>query len=163
MAIDAGIYSLQQFKLAVKSETTLGTANTTSMQLVNISGWPSISRNTLNTTAVRHGDGRTLKKVDVYTTDKHQEKEISFTAIYDQGVGAILISNCTGQATGSSPSGFAITYNYTPPECNVGDTDTNNTGALTVALVSPEGNNTQIWPGCIVKSIRIYKLSPNNK
>lgn len=156
MAIDKGAYSLQQFKLAIKNETTLGTENKTSMQLVNLDGFPSVSHNTFVSTGVKHGDGRTLKQADVYTTAKGQVHELTFTCTWDQTVGQALLGNCIGVAAGTSPSGYEIDYNYTGPECAIGDTDTDYTGAITVALISPEGSNTEIWAGCVVKTLRVY-------
>jgi len=156
MAIDTGMYSLKQFQVAVKAETTLGTALVTGMQKVNIDGYPSVSRNPERYLEVRHGEGNVAKQADVYIEQKGKVKEISFTALYDQTLAPIFLENCIGAVVGVGPASYAVPYNYTGPECATGDTDSDNTGALTVALISPEGSNTEIYPGCIVSSLRIY-------
>ena len=156
MAIDTGFYALTQFDVAVIAETTLGTANTTTMQEVNLDGYPTLNMDAQRDFSIRHGAGRTFKKEDAYINDAGTIKEISFSAMYDQTVAPILISNCMGVAVDTSPASYEIPYNYTGPECKDGDTDTDETGALTVALVSPEGNNSIILPGCFVDTFKMY-------
>ena len=156
MAIDTGMYAMPQFQVAVKAETTLGTAVVAAMQYVNIDGYPSVSRNPERFLDIRHGAGTTAKKVDAYVNQYGKEKGISFTAIYDQTLAPIFIENCMGLVVSSSPASFDIAYNFTGVECKHGDTDNNNTGALTVALISPEGNNSEIYPGCFVDTFKMY-------
>jgi hypothetical protein len=161
MAKDKGMYALTQFKVAVINETTLGTANTTSMQLVNIDGYPSVNRGTERFLDLRHGDGTVAKNSDVYISQYGKVKEISFTALYDQTLADIFIENCIGRAEtaavpGVSPAYYGIPYNYTGVECATGDADTDYTGAMTVALISPEGSHTEIFPGCFTDQIKIY-------
>ena len=156
MAIDPGMYSMQQFQVAVLAETTLGTAKVATMQYVNIDGYSSVSRNPERYLEVRHGTGRTAKKADVYVNQYGKEKTISFTAFYDQTLAPIFIENCMGLVVGSSPASFDIATGFLGVECKHGDTDTDNTGALTVALISPEGSNSEIYPGCFVDSFRMY-------
>lgn len=156
MAIDKGMYAMPQFQVAVKAETTLGTANVTAMQYVNIDGYPSISRNPERYLDIRHGAGRTAKKVDAYVSQFGKEKSISFTAFYDQTLAPIFIENCMGLVVGTTPASFDIAYNYTGVECAHGDNDEDNTGALTVALVSPESGYSEIYPGCFVDTLKIY-------
>ena len=156
MAIDKGMYAMQQFQVAVKAETTLGTKLVSAMQYVNIDGYPSVSRNPERYLDVRHGAGTTAKKADAYVNQYGKEKTISFTAFYDQTLAPIFLSNCIGIAVGSSPASYDVAFNYTGVECKHGDTDTDNTGALTVALISPESSNSEVYPGCFVDSFRIY-------
>jgi len=156
MALDTGFYALTQFEVAVQAETTLGTANVTTMQLVNIDGYPSVNFDCIRDFPVRTGAGRTFKKLDAFVNDAGTIKEVSFTAFYDQTTAPIFISNVMGVAVDTSPAAYEIVYNYTGPECKDGDTDTDDTGALTVALVSPEGSNTIILPGCFVSNFKMY-------
>ena len=155
MAIDTGFYSLKQFQVAYKAETTLGTANVTSMQYLNIDGFPSVNFNPTSFLDVRHGGGRTAKKSDVYKNQSGQEKRIVIPGIYDQTMGADFFENIIGEVVGTSPASFDIAYNYTGPECKHGDTDNDNTGAITLALVSPEGSNSIICPGCVLDRFKI--------
>lgn len=156
MAIDSGMYAMEQFQVAVKAETTLGTANVTAMQYVNIDGYPSVSRAPERFLDRRHNAGNTAKKADVYVSQQGKVKEISFTAFYDQTLAPIFLENVMGVTVGTSPASYDIPYNFTGVECANGDTDTDNTGALTVALISPEGSNSEIYPGCFVDTMRIY-------
>jgi len=156
MAIDTGMYAMQQFQVAVKAETTLGTPVVAAMQYVNIDGFPSVSRNPERYLDIRHGAGTTAKKVDAYVSQNGKEKTISFTAFYDQTLAPIFIENCMGLVVSSSPASFDIAYDYVGVECKNTDTDTDNTGALTVALISPEGSNSEIYPGCFVDTFKMY-------
>jgi len=62
MAIDTAMYSPKQFMLSILPETTLGTKNVTSMHLINLEGYPSITRGVTRVLDVRHGVGQTAKK-----------------------------------------------------------------------------------------------------
>ena len=156
MAIDTGMYSPTQFRLSVLAETTLGTANKTSMHLLNLEGVPTLTRPAVRALDIRHGVGQTAKSADVYVNESGEIKEISFTALYDQTTAPIFISNCMGVAVGASPASYDIPYNYTTVECAIGDTDTDSTGALTVAFVNPESDYSEIFPGCFVDTFRMY-------
>jgi len=83
MAIDTGMYAMPQFRVALAPETTLGTANTTTMQLVNIDGYPSVSRNVERMLDVRSGVGRTGKKADVYVSQSGKDKVYQFSGYVD--------------------------------------------------------------------------------
>ncbi len=215
MAIDTGMYAMPQFRVALAPETTLGTANTTTMQLINIDGYPSVSRNVERMLDIRSGVGTTPKKADVYVNQQGQEKVYSFSGYVDSSVvitsgtltnniwyqlvyyeagdnfvnvgaashshgtvfkstgttpttwtngsklrpltiGMLLLENCIGVIPGASPLSYDVAGNFTTVECAHGDTDTTMTGAFTLALISPEGNNTIIQPGCFVRSVRLY-------
>ena len=78
MALDGAGYAQSEFKLALKAESTIGTANVSSMNLINVD---SVSLPALNPTQVldiRSGDGRTAKAADAFTTEKMTTKEIGF-------------------------------------------------------------------------------------
>lgn len=162
MAIDGGFYSLKQFQVAVKAETTIGTANVTAMQYLNIDGWPSVSFNPTSFLEPRHSGGRTAKKADVYKSQNGQEKRISLSGIYDQTMGPICFENVTGVATSSSPASIDIPYNYTggdDSEMLNGDAGiSDNLHSLTIALVSPEGSNSIICPGCFLDRFKINAI-----
>ena len=215
MAIDTGMYAMPQFRVALAPETTLGTINMTTMQLINIDGYPSVSRDIERMLNERTGVGTTAKKADAYVNEYGKEHTISFTGYVDSSVvvtsgtltnnmwyqivefvagddfgnvgagsnatgvvfkstgttpttwtnssklqpltvGMLLLENCIGALVGSSPISYDIPYNFTTVECAHGDTDTDNTGALTLALISPEGSNTLLQGGCFVRSVRLY-------
>ena len=155
MAIDTAMYSPKQFMLSILPETTLGTKNVTSMHLINLEGYPSITRGVTRVLDVRHGVGQTAKKADAFVDEYGAIKEISFTALYDQTTAPIFISNCMGVAVSTSPASYDIAYNFTTVECKIGDEDTNSTGALTVAIVSPEEGYSEVYPGCFVDTLKM--------
>jgi hypothetical protein len=68
MAISNSVYVPFQWRLAILAETTVGTSNTTSMQLVDIDDIPQVSDNPLMVHDQRFGTGRTLKSADTHTT-----------------------------------------------------------------------------------------------
>lgn len=156
MAIDTGMYAMPQFQVAMNIEDPVGTENLTAMQYVNIDGYPSVSRNPERFLGIRHGAGTTAKKVDAYVNQYGKEKEISFTALYDQTSSPIFISNCIGKAIGASPASYDVAYDYTGEEIKHGDTGKSYLGSLTIALISPEGSNSEIYPGCFVDTFRMY-------
>lgn len=159
MSIDTGMYAPTQFRLAVLPETTLGTANKTSMKLVNLLGVPSLTRGSVKDYSIKHGVGQVANKNNIYVNQQGEIKEISFTALYDQTLAPIFISNCMGVAVGTSPASYDIAYNYTTTECKPGDEYINSTGALTVAYINPETNYSEIFPGCFVDTFRMYAVA----
>lgn len=159
MAIDTGMYAMQQFQVAMKVEDTVGTPVVASMQYVNIDGYPSVSRNPERYLEIRHGAGTTAKKVDAYVNQYGKEKTISFTAFYDQTWAPIFINNCIGKAVGASPASYDVAFDYTGEEIKHADTSKAGLGTYTCALISPEGTNSEIYPGCVVDS---FKMSADN-
>ena len=155
MALDTGFYSLKQFDVAYKAETTLGTANVATMLEVNIDDWPAVDFGVERSMEVRHGEGRTPKKADIFVNAQGKQKGINITGLYDSTIGADLLENVIGEVVGSSPASFDIPFNYTGPEVKHGDTDSDNTGAFTIALVSPEGSNSYILPGCVCNRFKL--------
>lgn len=160
MAKDTGMYSGTEFKAAIKAETTLGTPVVAGMQYVNIDSPLAPARGPELFTGIRSGSGRISKAADVYASQYGKEKSISMSGLYDTTVAPILIENCLGLAitaevAATSPACYELPYNYTPPECAHGDTDTDNTGALTVANISPEGSTSEIYPGCFVDELKL--------
>ena len=154
MALDGAGYSPSEFKLAIKAESTIGTANTSTMNLVNVD---SVSLPALNPTQVldvRSGDGRTAKAADAYTSEKGTVKEISFSGTADSTVLPLLIQNIVTTAVSSSPASYDVAYNYTPPELEDGQSS-GITKTVTVAIVSPEAGDDQsmIFPGCCLTSL----------
>lgn len=162
MAIDTGMYHPTQFKAAIKAETTLGTANTTAMQLLNIDSVIAPTRNPELFVGVRSGDGRTAKAADVYASQYGKEKTIGISGLYETTGIPILLENCTAVAVGTLPASYDVPCNFTGPECAHGDTDTDNTGALTFAYVIPEGDNSEIYPGCFVDELKLTADTAND-
>jgi len=155
MALDTGFYSLKQFDVAYIPETTLGTANVTAMLEVNIDEWPSVNFGVTRVMDQRHGDGRTSKKAAIYVNSQGTQKQINIKGYYDATIGADFLENVIGEVVGTTPASFDIAYNYTGPPVKHGDTDTDNTGAMTLALISPEGSNTYILPGNVLNRFKI--------
>lgn len=155
MAIEPSVYSSLQFKAALVPETTLGTANTTSMLLINLDSPVSITHNPAMFTGIRSGDGRIAKAADIYVSQYGQEKTISFSSLYTTDIAAKLFENLMGVTVGTSPASYNLPYNYTGPTCYHGKSLIDATGSLTFAHIVPEGNNTEIFPGCFIDELKV--------
>ena len=157
MALDGAGYSSSQFKMAIKAETTISTAITSSMNLLNISGisFPTIAPTQV--LDVRSGDGRTAKVADAYISEKHTIKEISFSGYADQTTLPILLQAITTTAVGSSPASYDVAFNYTPPELQIGASASTNTKTFSVAFISPEAGDDHsiIFKGCVLSSLSL--------
>jgi hypothetical protein len=159
MSLDAAGYSSSQFKMSIKAETTIGTALTSSMNLLNISGitFPTITPTQV--LDVRSGDGRTSKVADAYISEKHTIKEISFSGYADQTTLPILLQaiTTTAVATDVGPSSYDVPFNYTPPELQIGASASTNTKTFTVAFISPEAGDDHsiIFKGCVLSSLSL--------
>lgn len=153
MAIDPTAYALTEWRAAIVAETTAGTINKTSMQLVNIDSPATITRSPYLFTGVRSGVGRTAKASDVYVSEQGQEKSISISGLFDKVVGKILVENCLGVA----PVGniVSLPYNYTN-EVTLGATGiADNIHTLSFVNIVPEGDNSEYYAGCIVDELKI--------
>jgi len=152
MAIDPTAYALTEWRAAIKAETTAGTINKTSMQLVNIDSPATITRNPYLFTGVRSGVGRTAKKADAYTSEYGQEKSISISGLLDTTVGLILIENCLGVKKTVT---IDVPANYTN-EVTLGATGiADNIHTLSFVNIVPEGDNSEYYAGCIVDELKI--------
>ena len=156
MALDGAGYSPSEFKLAIKASSTIGTANVSSMNLVNVDSVTLPALNPNQTLDVRSGDGRTAKVADAYTSEKHTTKEISFSGTADTTVLPLLLQNIVTTAVGSSPASYDVAYNYSPPEIQDGASGSILTD-VTVAVISPEAGNDHsiIFPGCCLTSLSL--------
>ena len=158
MALDGAGYSPSEFQLALIAESTIGTVNTTTMNLINVD---SVSLPALNPTQVldvRSGTGRTAKAEDAFVTDKGTTKEISFSGTADTTVLPLLLQNITTIAVSSSPASYDVPYNYTPPELETADSSSITIrDTVTVAVVSPEAGDDQsiVFPGCCLTSLSL--------
>ena len=158
MGLDGAGYAPSEFKLALKAESTIGTANVSSMNLINVD---SVSLPALNPTQVldvRSGTGRTAKAEDAFVTEKGTTKEISFSGTADSTVLPLLLQNITTTAVGSSPASYDVAYNYTPPELETDDSSSITIrDTVTVAVVSPEAGNDQSirFPGCCLTALSL--------
>lgn len=153
---NAEIFSMNQWKLAIKPETTIGTINDATMQLVNIDSAVTITDNPHIVSEYRTGEGRTKKSVDHFASEKGQVKSISFSGIADTTVLPILLENWAGITEAAAPSGVvAVPYNFTGTAFSWGDANAGaaNTFTLTVALDSPIAANTRVYPGCVVDDL----------
>ena len=158
MGLDGAGYAPSEFKLALKAESTIGTANVSSMNLINVD---SVSLPALNPTQVldvRSGTGRTAKAEDAFVTEKGTTKEISFSGTADSTVLPLLLQNITTTSVGSSPASYDVAYNYTPPELETDDSSSITIrDTVTVAVVSPEAGNDQSirFPGCCLTALSL--------
>ncbi|MCH7575848.1 MAG: hypothetical protein IIA59_12095 [Candidatus Marinimicrobia bacterium] len=155
MAIDGNFYSPNEFRLAVKAETALGTANTATMQLVNHDGIFSPMVGGVELHEVRSGVGRTEKAADHYINTKGAEKEFTVSGIADKTVLPMLLANVMTTTVGVSPASYDVPFNYSPPALTHGAVFADNTGTLTFAWISPESGRTKIYAGCVVSKLTI--------
>lgn len=154
MAKDGKAYSPKEFKLAFVAESTIGTANTTSMQLVNVDSVTMPNLNPVIVNNLRSGDGRVRKTADSFVCQKGIVKTIPFSGIADTKVLPLLVQNIMTNTVGTSPASYDVPYNYAPPELLNGDSS-GITKTVTVALISPEGSNSIIFPGCTLTKLQI--------
>jgi len=156
MAIDKEVYSINEWRFSYKPETTVGTANTTTMQLLNVDGDVTVSHEVVQTLEPRSGQGRTLKEVDVFTTDQGgQLRTITMPIVMDTTVDGPLHENCMGTAVSTSPASVDIPYNYAPAALGNGDVVSDNISTFTVAIVSPEASESIIFPGCVLSTFAV--------
>ena len=157
MALDGQALSPQEFKLAFKPETTIGTANVATMQLINVDSVETPALNITQVLDVRTGSGRTAKTTDMFTDEKGTVKEISFSGIADTTVLPILLQAITTTAVGSSPASYDIAGAYTPPEIQFGASASDNLNTFTVAISHPEAGNdhSMVFKGCVLTSLSL--------
>lgn len=157
MALDGQALSPQEFKLAFKPETTIGTANVATMRLINVDSVETPALNITQVLDVRTGSGRTAKTTDMFTDEKGTVKEISFSGIADTTVLPILLQAITTTAVGSSPASYDIAGAYTPPEIQFGASVSDNLNTFTVAISHPETGNdhSMIFKGCVLTSLSL--------
>jgi hypothetical protein len=157
MALDGQALSPQEFKLAFKPETTIGTANVATMQLINVDSVETPALNITQVLDVRTGSGRTAKTSDMFTDEKGTVKEISFSGIADTTVLPILLQAITTTAVGSSPASYDIAGAYTPPEIQFGASASDNLNTFTVAISHPEAGNdhSMVFKGCVLTSLSL--------
>ena len=156
MALDGQALSPKEFKLLFVAESTIGTANTTSMQTINVDSVEMPSFNPTQVFDVRSGDGRTAKVADAYISQKAVQHEVSFSGTADSTVLPLLLQNIVTTAVGSSPASYDIAYNYTPPELEHGAAS-GITKTVTLAIVNPEAGDDHsiILPGCVLTSLSL--------
>ncbi|MDP7621208.1 MAG: phage tail tube protein [SAR324 cluster bacterium] len=158
MALDGQALSPREYLLAFKPETTQGTKNVGTMNLINIDSIPSPSLNLTQVVDPRNGAGRTAKTVDAFTSEKGTRKEISFSGVADNTTLPILLQAITTTAVSSSPASYDIAYNYTPPEVEIGiGSISDNLHTFTVAVSNPETGNdhSTVFPGCVLTSLSL--------
>lgn len=154
MAITPNVYAPQEFRAAINPESTIGTANLTTMQLVNVDTPIQRPAGTIDVRDVRSGLGNTLKKADVSVRDKGIGKEITIAGIADKTVLPILLSNAQTIAVSTAPASFDVPFNYSAPDI-VHGAGGDATKTLTLALPSPEAGRTEIYVGCVVTSLEL--------
>lgn len=152
MAINTTTYSLQQWKFAIIPETTVGTAVTASMHLVDVDKPITVTENVFIDDSPRDGTGRTIKSSDWFATEEGQLSSITVSGYADKTTFPIMAENATGVAEASET--IDVPYNYTGPAIGVGDTPiSDNIHTLTIAHVSPITNKSRIWAGCVVSEL----------
>tara|TARA_R100001244_G_scaffold46574_2_gene41646 strand:+ start:864 stop:1877 length:1014 start_codon:yes stop_codon:yes gene_type:complete len=158
MALDGAAYSPKEFQLAIKAESTIGTANVSTMQLVNVDSVAMPNFNLTQVYEVRSGSsGRVFDVADALTDEKGVTKEITFSGVFDTTVAPLLLQNCIGLAEASDV--VTIPATYTPPELETGDSSSITIAdTITIAVIAPAtsgGNRSIIFPGCTITALSI--------
>tara|TARA_B100000424_G_scaffold152942_2_gene116828 strand:- start:15436 stop:16434 length:999 start_codon:yes stop_codon:yes gene_type:complete len=152
MAVDGAGYSSSEFQLAFVAESNIGTANVSSMNLINIDSVTFPSLNPTQVLNIRSGTGRVSKLASTFISEKNTMKEISFSGVADSTVLPLLLQNITTNTADGNT--YDVAHNYTPPELEDGASSAI-TKTVTVALVSPEAGNDHsvIFPGCTLTQL----------
>lgn len=164
MAIDSAAYSPKEFKLGIQAETTIGTKIVSGMTLINVDSVELPSYNPLQVLDVRSGAGRTLKSSDVFTQKDLVDKEISFSGTADTQILPLLLKNIFNSIQRAEdadppttyPSAYVVPDSFSPTELKNGATGAaDGTKTMTVAIISPEGSTSSVFPGCRLTSLQI--------
>ena len=137
MALDGAAYSPKEFQLAFVAESTIGTANVSSMQLVNIDSIEMPNFNLTQVLDARSGSsGRVFDVDDAHIDEKGVAKEITFSGVFDATVAPFLVQNCIGLVESSDV--VTIPAAYTPPELETGDNSSVTIAdTITIAVIAP--------------------------
>ena len=84
MALVANAYSPKQFQLAFKAETTVGTAISTGMAMIDVDSVEFPNLAPLQVFDMKQGNGRVFQTSDAYVDEALQMKEISFSGTADK-------------------------------------------------------------------------------
>jgi len=161
MAIDSAAYSPKEFRLAIKTETDVGTKVVSSMQEINVDSVELPSLNPTQVFDMRARAGRTAKLADVFTDGSLVDKEISFSGTADNTVLPMLLKNITNSAQraasgGSLPAAYVIPDSFTPTELKIAQSSlTADADLFTVAVLSPEADMDIVFPSCRLTSLTI--------
>ena len=157
MALDGAAYSPKEFQLAFVAESTIGTANVSSMQLVNIDSIEMPNFNLTQVLDARSGSsGRGFAVDDAHIDEKGVAKEITFSGVFDDAVAPFLVQNCIGLVESSDV--VTIPAAYTPPELQTGDSSSVTIAdTITIAIIKPStgSNHSIIFPGCTITNLTI--------
>ena len=155
MAVDPQVYSFSDWQLGVKTSiTTIGLAAANpvvNLQLVDIDGPATFTPGTFMRTEIRSGTpGQIAGDADVLVCDKGVLNEVSFSSIYDTTSGVILMPNLFGVTIGSSPAGYAYTYDWTSPTMAHGQATPTADEVMDLCLIHPEpAKSISLIGGCL--------------
>ena len=158
-ALDSAIYSQQEFGVAIVAETTVGANPGTTMQRLNVTGLVGMSQTLVQVIEPRSGESRVQDKEHILVCDKGGgDITVSVPIVLDTLVDDMLHENVMGVTkAGSTPANDVIlAYNYLPAGYLNGATSiTDNLHTFTVALISPETNETIYLTGCVVSELSV--------
>ena len=151
MAIDTGVWSPHEFEVWIKPETTIGTALTTTMQRLNVTGISWYSQSVIQDIKEHPGDGRVHNKEHLYTSKDGIPitVQIAFIMDSDTATDTMLHENVLGTATSTAPSSVDLPYNYSGREMANGGAPTGNLDTFTVLFIVPEAANcVEMYGAC---------------
>tara|TARA_B100000959_G_C14969691_1_gene619181 strand:- start:946 stop:1986 length:1041 start_codon:yes stop_codon:yes gene_type:complete len=160
MALISTAYSPKQFQLAFKQETTIGTAASTSMMMLDVDSveYPSLSP--LQVFDVKQGNGRVLQTADAFIDEALQMREISFSGTADATSLPSLLKNITNAVertavTDTAPAAYVVPDSFQPTNLEVGAGSSTIINTCTVAVLAPESAGDIVFPGCRLTSLTI--------
>ena len=156
-AVDVNTYNMKEFQFALKPEAAVGTKLNTSMQLLQLAGDVTVSKEVIQDTTQRAGVGRTMKVADVHTTDKGGVRTtLSVPVVLDTTVDTMILEGLTWVETGASPSSVDIAYDYAPSAlAHGGAPSATNIGTFTACMISPIANESRYWVGACIEAATI--------
>ncbi len=143
------------YQIAIKPETTVGTAIVATMQLLNVDSYILPDSEIVIMNDLRQGVGSIAKTVDNFECQKGVLKTYTINGIADTTTLKLLISNALSIAISTAPASFDAPFNYSSPSIDHGDAGSTIVNTFTLALASPLSNTSIIQPGCVITNLVI--------
>ena len=161
MAASVQVFSPAEFKVYINPETTVGTANKTAMEQLNVNDIVSVSTDVLQTLDVRSGStGRVLHTADILTRDEMSLSTITIPMVFDTDNLDVLLEAVTGVAVATND--IVVGEDYTFTGLATAAVTSGNTGTFTVCIDSPVSNEAKYFTGCLLQELTLTMDSGTN-